>query len=211
MEGILPLFPLNLVVYPGEHLKLHVFEERYKQLAEECLRGDTTFGIPTVLNQEVASVATEVKIVSVEKRYGNGELDMTTQGIRRIQISQYFPVAPNRLYPGGATERLEEQMGYDPRLMAEVKALLKDFHHALGVQRSFDTEDPNGFSFQIGHHVGFNLQQEHRLLTLPSEHDRLLFIKDHLKQVIPIVMETERLKARAKMNGHYKNIIPPNV
>ncbi|MEO1628994.1 MAG: LON peptidase substrate-binding domain-containing protein, partial [Bacteroidota bacterium] len=45
-----PLFPLKLVVYPGEQLNLHIFEPRYKQLIRECEQNKVTFGIPAFIN-----------------------------------------------------------------------------------------------------------------------------------------------------------------
>ena len=43
-----------------------------------------------------------------------------------------------------------------------------------------------------------------------GESKRLGYIKDHLERILPVIMETERLKAKAKLNGHYKNILPPD-
>ncbi|MEO0474160.1 MAG: LON peptidase substrate-binding domain-containing protein, partial [Bacteroidota bacterium] len=69
MYEFLPLFPLSLVVFPGENLRLHIFEPRYKQLIEECSAENTNFGIPTVLDRKVGNIATEVELVSVDKTY----------------------------------------------------------------------------------------------------------------------------------------------
>ena len=41
----LPLFPLNTVLFPSEALPLQIFEERYKQMMQDCLDSDSKFGV----------------------------------------------------------------------------------------------------------------------------------------------------------------------
>ena len=65
-------------------------------------------------------------------------------------------------------------------------------------------------TFKMGHHVGLSVEQEYELLSLNREVDRLDYIKKHLIAILPVVQETERLKTKVKMNGHFKNVIPPN-
>ena len=54
MTNFIPIFPLSIVVYPGESLNLHIFEERYKQLITECYAEKKSFGVPPVINSSVA-------------------------------------------------------------------------------------------------------------------------------------------------------------
>ena len=44
----IPLFPLNLVLFPGQTLPLHIFEERYKAMLLKCVKGQTPFGLVLV-------------------------------------------------------------------------------------------------------------------------------------------------------------------
>ena len=46
MTNFIPIFPLSIVVYPGEELNLHIFEPRYKQLITESYQANRSFGIP---------------------------------------------------------------------------------------------------------------------------------------------------------------------
>jgi hypothetical protein len=62
MTNFIPIFPLALVVYPGEELNLHIFEPRYKQLIKECFEQKKNFGIPSVLNEKMADLGTLVEI-----------------------------------------------------------------------------------------------------------------------------------------------------
>lgn len=210
MAQLLPLFPLSLIVFPGEELRLHIFEPRYRELIQECIDTQITFGIPAVMENDMANIATEVELVAVEKRYTEGRMDITTRGIRRARILEYFPQVPGKLYPGGDIQWLETGVDSNTTLQQQVFTLLQELHDALGITKKF-TDTPEGItSFLIGHHIGLNIKQEYALLALDKEMDRLQFIVEHLQTILPVVMETERLKAKAKLNGHYKNMIPPD-
>lgn len=210
MGVYLPLFPLGLVVYPGEQLRLHIFEERYKELIHVCLSEGRTFGIPAVIDQQLAEVATEVRVTSLDKRYANGEMDINTEGLRRFRIQRFDKVSPGHLFPGGNGTWLDDPLDSTAEMRAAVRAQLQALHQALGITKSFPDQAQQPLSYQIGHHIGLSLRQEYELLAQPGESERLVYILHHLERVIPVVMETERLKAKAKLNGHYKNIFPPD-
>ena len=210
MSISLPSFPLNLVVYPGEKLRLYIFELRYRQLIRECLEHETTFVIPTVLDKNIAELATEVKIVSLDKDFPSGEMNITTEGIGRVRIREFQTVAAGKLYPASFIERLDTSVEDVPDLQLEVFEMTRELHHLLGVSDKLPESPEEIRAFELGHHVGMNLRQEYNLLTLEGERERLLAIKNHIKKILPIVIETERLKSRAKLNGHFKNLIPPH-
>ena len=80
MTNFIPIFPLSVVVYPGEELNLHIFEPRYKQLIKECNEQKKPFGIPTVIESKLQDHGTLVHIIELSKVYDNGEMDIKTQG-----------------------------------------------------------------------------------------------------------------------------------
>jgi len=67
MTNFIPIFPLNIVVYPGENLNLHIFEPRYKQLINECHVAKKPFGIPTVIDNKVQEFGSMVEITELPK------------------------------------------------------------------------------------------------------------------------------------------------
>ena len=209
MAQYLPLFPLSSVVFPGEELRLYIFEPRYKQLIQECNQDEITFGIPTVIEKKLALLFTEIQLVSIDRIYPAGEMDVRTLGIRRGKLLKFDRKAPDKLYPGGEVEWMETEDEQDLELQVEVLKLLESLNQVLGITKTYVKDPIDLRSFDIGHQVGFTLQQEYKLLGIDSETDRLMYIKEHIHKILPMVKETERLKARAKMNGHYKNIIPP--
>ena len=70
MTNFIPIFPLNLVVYPGEALNLHIFEPRYKQLINECVANKKPFGIPSVLKDKISEMGTLMRIKENRRRTG---------------------------------------------------------------------------------------------------------------------------------------------
>ncbi|MEM7371636.1 MAG: LON peptidase substrate-binding domain-containing protein [Bacteroidota bacterium] len=211
MARFLPLFPLSMVVFPGEEFRLHIFEPRYKQLINECLADKSSFGIPSVINKHISEVATEVSVLSMDKKYKNGEMDISTIGLKRWQLEEYFPVSEGKLYPGGMLSEMEDDLNSSPDLQSNIFDLLAQLHRTLGITKTLAETAHEIVSFQIGHHIGLSIQQEFELLRIPTEIKRLTYIQQHLQHILPIVTEAERLKSKAKLNGHYKNIAPPEL
>lgn len=209
MARFLPLFPLSMVVFPGEKFRLHIFEPRYKQLINECLTAKSSFGIPAVIDKQISEVATEVKVVSLDKEYKNGEMDISTQGFGRCQLEEYYPVSDGKLYPGGKVSDITDDSNSSLALQTSIFDLLEQLHRTLGITKKLASHALEIGSFKIGHHIGLSIQQEFELLRIPSEIKRLSYIHEHLQHILPIVTEAERLKSKAKLNGHYKNIAPP--
>lgn len=211
MKNILPLFPLQLVVFPGEDLNLHIFEPRYKQLIGECASERITFGIPAYLDGEVKEVGTEMELVEVVKKYPKGEMDIKTRGLGVFEIQEFFQQAPGKLYPGAMVQSLSHASEGDPVKSRHVINLVAELFELLKVDKKAP-EDPESFrTFDLAHHVGFSLEQEYNFLCIAEEEDRQDFMLQHLEQLIPVVQKMEALREKVRMNGHFRNIIPPKL
>ena len=86
MTNFIPIFPLELVVYPGEKVNLHIFEDRYKQLITECKKDKKLFGIPAVIKNKISETGTLVEIDEIVKQYDDGRMDITTIGVSIFRI-----------------------------------------------------------------------------------------------------------------------------
>lgn len=210
MAKYLPLFPLSVVVFPGEKLNLHIFEPRYKQLVLDCIENEKTFGIPTYIQNNVGVYGTEMEILAVEKTHPNGEMDIRTKGVTIFKIAHFDKMAPGRLYAGGEVEELENDYQEDIVTKLKIKELLQKLYTSLGLEKLFTDLLEDFKSYDIAHHLGLNTEQEYTLLQLASEAERQEAILQHLQQVVPIIQATEQLKERVKQNGHFKNLTPPN-
>jgi Lon protease-like protein len=213
MNTYLPLFPLSLVVYPGEDLNLHIFEPRYRQLVNECLDQENPFGIPAYIDSKLPGYGTEVHITALHKRYDDGRMDLKTRGLRIFKLGSFENPAPGKLYAGGEVQWVEPAPSAGPETFGGfTKLLLKlnRLYDLLQIEIDYKIDQPEGFAYQIAHKVGLSVEQEYELLTLDSEADRQQFLIRHLDKVIPIVAGMERTKERIRMNGHFKNLDPLN-
>ncbi|RAK69992.1 LON peptidase substrate-binding domain-containing protein [Hymenobacter edaphi] len=207
---LLPLFPLNLVVFPGEKLNLHIFEPRYRQLVTDCLETGQTFGIPPFLNDQVQLIGTEMRLLKVERSYPGGESDIRTQAVGRFRIVDMLREAPGKLYAAGQVEDLPDDTPEDPALKLRISRQVEQLYGALSLQKLFIELPPDYRTFDVAHHLGLSTEQEFELLQLPTEPERQQYVLTHLEHILPVVLETERLKERVRQNGHFKHLTPPN-
>lgn len=210
MTNFIPIFPLGIVVYPGEQLNLHIFEPRYKQLVTECIRDQKPFGIPAVINKKVNEFGTLVHIESVEKQYDNGELDIKTKGLKVFRILEVIREVPDKLYAGAIVNYPENHLRSNRNLQKQVLAAVRELHQILQVSKSFPQADEQLHAYDIAHHAGLSLEEEYEMLHLFQELQRLEYLKRHLAKVIPMMMEMERLKDRVQLNGHFRNLSVDN-
>lgn len=206
MTNFIPIFPLGVVVYPGEQLNLHIFEDRYKQLVNECFKEVKPFGIPTVLNNKLSETGTLVQITEVVEVYEDGRLDIRTKGVSVFRVLEVIKAIPDKLYSGAIVNYPDNNDTKNVRMMQRIIAALRELHRLLKVNKDFKKTDDELLSYDIAHHAGLSLQQEYELLGLWHEDQRLEYLKRHLNKVLPVVAGTEKLKEKIKLNGHFNEL-----
>ena len=205
----LPIFPLKLVVYPNEKANLHVFEERYKELINDCEKGNLTFGIPVFMNGKIHAYGCELKIEAVQKRYEDGKKDVSCRGQRIFKCLEVKQPSNSKLYAGAEIAWASQDMQQNILTNITIIEKLDQLYELLKIDRIIPEDPTDIWSFEIAHHIGFSTNQEYQLMTMESEKERMVMIENHLTNLIPTIQEMERLKERVRMNGHFKNILPP--
>ena len=206
MSVELPIFPLNIVAFPGENVNLHIFEPRYKDLINDCLEEDLTFGIAShVLNK--IELGTEVKITEVTKKYPDGRMDIKTQGLRAFQVLDFHNPWKGKKYAGGTIQFKEDERDTDLSQLVTFKELVNDLFGWLG---EVDVPDISEISavYDIAHKIGLKPEEEYALLEMTKERDRLLYAINHLEQLIPALERAQNAQDRIKQNGHFKHLDP---
>jgi Lon protease-like protein len=206
MTNFVPIFPLSIVVFPGEQVNLHIFEPKYKQLILECVKEGKPFGIPTVLNERLEDYGTLVHISSIEKTYDNGELDIITSGIQVFRVLELIKDIPEKLYSGAIVSYPSNFDDGNRALMQQLVKSIKELHQLLHVQKKFPKEDLHLKAYDIAHHVGLSLKEEYEFLQLTREIQRQEYLKRHLGKILPLLGEMEALKEKIKLNGHFKEL-----
>jgi uncharacterized protein len=206
MTNFIPLFPLSIVVFPGEELNLHIFEPRYKQLVQDCFNNKKPFGIPTVLNNQVMEFGTLVDIIEISKTYDNGEMDIKTRATLVFRMLEKIEELPEKLYHGAiVTYPSTKYIGSAP-LMKIILASIRALHILLSVTKDFKKQDEALLSFDVAHHAGMTLEDEYQLLEFEQELHRQEFINRHLAKVLDVMSQMGKLKDKIKLNGHFKNL-----
>lgn len=206
MTNFIPIFPLGIVVYPGESLNLHIFEPRYKQLISECNASKKPFGIPAVIDKRLQDYGTVVYIKEITTTHESGEMDIKTEGEKVFRILEVIKEIPDKLYSGAIVNYPANHVNGSGDVMRRVLNSIKELHRLLKVTKEFKKDDDQLNTYDLAHHVGFSLQEEYEFLNLLHERQRQEYLKRHLLKVIPMVSEMENLKEKVKLNGHFKNM-----
>jgi Lon protease-like protein len=205
----IPLFPLELVVFPGEQLNLHVFENRYKQLLRDVMASDGLFGIPTFMDGKIQEYGTIVRVVKVVNAYADGRADIETIGKEVFKLEETFEPDLNREYMIGRACFLErpDNTNLSERLILyrQAEKLLSLMEIPVGI----DAESAQ-MSYLLGHRVGLSIAQKFDMLALFEERERQQYLLSHLSRALPILKELENARVKIRQNGHFKNIPPIN-
>jgi uncharacterized protein len=206
LTNFIPIFPLGIVVYPGEQLNLHIFEPRYKQLIKECFETKKPFGIPPVIDNKVNDTGTLVKLLEITTVYDDGKMDIKTEGLEVFTILEVIKELPEKLYSGAIVNYPANIESGNRALMQNIIIAIRELHKLLKINKEFKKPDEELWSYDVAHHAGLSLAEEYELLQLLHELQRQEYLKRHLKKVIPVIAEMEILKERVQLNGHFKNL-----
>lgn len=206
MTNFIPIFPLGIVVYPGEQVNLHIFEPRYKQLISECSQSGKPFGIPPVINKRLREHGSLVQVTELTRVYENGEMDIKTKGLKVFRILEVIKEIPDKLYSGAIVSYPDTRDQGNPEKMRQVMESVRELHRLLNVNKDFKKADEELSVYDVAHHIGLSVEEEYELLGLPDERQRQEYLKRHLAKAIPLLSEMELLKDKIKLNGHFKNL-----
>lgn len=211
MTNFIPIFPLGVVLYPGESLNLHIFEPRYKQLIKDCHNQGKPFGIPAVIENKLQDFGTLTSISEITKVYEGGEMDIKTRGEKVFRILEVIKEIPEKQYSGAIVTYPDNMDRGNPEVLRRLVASIRELHRMLNVQKDFQKADEDLKTYDLAHHIGLSLQEEYELLNLFDERQRQEYLKRHLTKVIPMIAEMEQLKEKIKLNGHFKNLSSFNL
>jgi Lon protease-like protein len=203
MGYFIPLFPLNLVVFPQERLNLHIFEPRYKELVNDCRRSKTRFGIPSSVESKI-EYGTKMEITEIHKTYEDGRMDIKTEAHTVFKVEQFSNPWPDKKYAAGKVTDLESVWDYTSSKFALLD-LLDQLYGKLDIDSEveYHMETP---VFKLAHKVGLSKSQEYKLLQITHESQRVEFLIGHLKQLLPKLSQAAEIRNRIRLNGHFRQM-----
>lgn len=200
----IPLFPLNVVLMPGSPLPLHIFEERYKQMVNECLESGAEFGMVLADESGTRSVGCTATIVELVERYEDGRLVILVEGSRRFKLNEIMTGKP---YYVGDVEYIEEGPEEDVGSLAEECVALLERVVAAATEGSVDIEIETPYrnlSFTIAGRIEFDLDTRQQILELTTERERLVKVRELLKEVAERLEREQQAREKAQRNGHLR-------
>ena len=202
MEALLPLFPLEVVLFPGTPLPLHIFEPRYKEMIAECLAEHRSFGVVRAVEQGLAEVGCTAEIVTVVKEYPDGRLDLVTEGRQRFEVVR---VNQERSFLQAEVLMIDDEPGTPPKEdTARAVQLHSDLLAIAGAKQDLSAADPSLLSFYLAGSLPLDLDFKQKLLALRSEPDRLSLLISYLETIIPNLHRAANARERAGGNGHIR-------
>lgn len=198
---LLPLFPLDVVLFPGTTLPLHIFEPRYKEMIGECLTNKAPFGVVRAVEPGIAEMGCTADITEVTKTYSDGRLDIVTHGQQRFEVLQLdhersflrgeILIVPDE--PGDADQREKE------RAVTVHKEIL-----ALAGTTARASFPEHSLSFQLAGSLPLELDFKQKLLSILSERERIHELAAYLENILPGLRRAARAREKAGGNGYVR-------
>jgi Lon protease-like protein len=197
--NLLALFPLDVVLFPGAPLPLHIFEPRYKEMVQECLEQKKPFGMVRANKNALAEVGCTAVILSVIRKYEDGRIDIAAEGKQRFEIMQ---LNQERSFLQGEVLFFDDEPSRVPE--SEVESVVQLHRHLfeiLGQESQIDSKLPS-VSFQLANELPVDLDFKQALLEMKTESERVSTLSEYYKATIPKVERNLHVREKASGNGH---------
>lgn len=193
-----PLFPLGLVLLPGEVVPLHIFEERYRTMIDECLDQGTEFGIVWSGDDGVRDVGCAAEVTQLIERTDDGRMNILVTGTRRFTLERQIEDMP---YPAGEVTWTEDT---DPAEGAAGGAARKAY--ADLVERVTDTRPEESDlteldAYGMASTIAFDAGEKQGLLELLTEDGRLEMLTQLCTSALENLTRSQEAAQRASTNG----------
>ena len=189
LEGDLPLFPLNTVLFPQARLPLQIFEPRYREMIDRCLQEDLAFGVLLIKEgSEVGAAATPYEIGTLARivdvaRLADGRMNIIVAGITRFKLMAQSTV---HAYLSGRIVLLPDEnvdLKQVERAARRAARLFQEYADAFrsigGTEENEEKEslqlpkDPTVLSYSIASSLPISMSDKQALLATPTTHQRL--------------------------------------
>jgi Lon protease-like protein len=194
-----PMFPLGMVALPTESVPLHIFEDRYRKMIEECLRAEKEFGIVWLSEDELKPVGCACEIDRVVERMDDGRLNILVRGTRPFRLVERQDDLP---YPAAVVEFLVEQDEVaDPEVVGQAHTLYAELVEQA-TDKTLEEDDLAELdAYTMAATVEFGADVKQELLELRSENARMRLLTLLFRAAIKRLELVERAQARARSNG----------
>lgn len=201
----IPLFPLEVVLFPSMPLPLHIFEPRYRVMIARCINEKIEFGVILATGTEVAKIGCTAEVVEKLKEYPDGRVDILCEGRALFRLVEMLS---EREYQEAIAEYLPEDIL--PQDSQKEAQLVERFQvcHALVFGQPWvvsSRDDQLSLSFQMAARLPLELEVKQNLLEIREENARQAFLLLRINELLPQLAQRQRLRKIAGGNGHGLN------
>jgi len=200
----IPLFPLDIVLFPGRAVPLHIFEPRYREMTRRCIAAQSPFGIVRAEGEHLAHTGCSAMIVKILKEYEDGRFDILTAGQSAFRLLGTHAGKP---YLEADVEYLDEDFAdVDASVSAQLELQFNACHRILYGEDAprFETEGGVSLAYHVASELPVEMAMRQNLLEIRSEAVRQKQLAAHLSEWIPRLKMREHIRGKAGGNGHAK-------
>lgn len=200
IEGF-PLFPLGLVLLPGEAVPLHIFEERYKVMIGECLEEGREFGIIWLADDALKDVGCSARITHVLERFDDGRMNIIVEGTDPFRLERRIG---ELAYPAGDIELLDDDSDADEASLEQTRTGYADLVEQVTGTRPEPEALAELSAYGMAATLDIALSAKQALLELRSEPARLEQLEALFAEAIKRIRKAARVAEQASGNGHLR-------
>jgi ATP-dependent Lon protease len=193
------LFPLGIVLLPTEQVPLHIFEDRYKELIDECLAEEREFGLVYADDDGLRPVGTLAAVTEVIERFDDGRLNVVVEGRARFRVVE---LTSGRSFFTAEVEPVEDQA--DQASEQDVERALTLFHRLVELTGT-EVEEPDpaapALSYSLAARFDFAAPLKQELLQETSERVRMHRLGGLLATAAEVIERQREIAERAATNG----------
>ena len=193
------LFPLNVVLLPGERVPLHIFEERYKDLIGACIENSEEFGLLLAEETELRTIGTSASVIDVLNRYDDGRMDIIVEGRDRFRVTRVKEI---RSYLTAEVQPFADaRADADQGLVAACLAALERVADVTGTDAAAIEVGGGNVAWRIAAQVDFGTEFKQELLEMQTENERLQHVGEALNRAATAIAHQKEIRDRAAGNG----------
>lgn len=198
----IPLFPLNVVLFPDQTLPLHIFEARYREMIMHCQQFRSAFGLIFVHAGELSPTGCSARIVKTIKQYEDGRSDILTVGERIFSLIDRYDEKP--YYEGDVSFLEDDFANIDASVTVDLEVLFRSCHQSLyqSQPEAFEARRGKSFAYYVASELPLDDQFRQSLLEERSEIQRQRLLAMRLATWYPQLQKREQVRVKATGNGH---------
>jgi Lon protease-like protein len=192
------------VLLPQEYIPLHIFEERYKDLIEECLESEGEFVIVYADDEGMRSLGTRARVLRVIERYPDGRLDIIVKGGGRVRIER---PTEGRSFLTAEVSPVGDEI--DSGVAPELEKCLDSYRRLLAAAEVDEEQpelEPGSAAFGLAGRVALDVEAKQDLLELTSEKERLVRLTGWFEELAEAMRRRRAIRRRASGNGRVEHL-----